>query len=157
MKPIRVSTCLCHLHLICICKPNAPIVAQLCGRRNATGPPTESEEPIRKPAPASPAHSDTLLCEKQHGQARRLEGLRSHSHAARPAHQPLHRRLPYWINHPTPGDFKPAAPSWIRYAASPARIRAHETPPVRLPRQPRFQSFLRENRAEEFGADAINR
>lgn len=156
MKPIRVSTCLCHFHLICMCKPNAPIVAQLYRRRNKTGPPAASEEPITEPAPANPAHSDTLLCEKQHGQDRRLEGLYTHTPHV------LHINcfiveLPSWINHPTSGDFKPAAPSWIRYAASPTRIRTHETPPVRFPRQTRFHRFLQENRAEEFGADAVNR
>lgn len=116
MKPIRVSTCLCHFHLFCVCKPNAPIAARLHGRRKATGPPVASGEPIREPAPASPAHSDTLLCEKQHGPELRLEGLSTHT-----PHVPhiscSSADCPAGLTDRTSGEFRPAAPSWIRYAS----------------------------------------
>ncbi|CAB1446749.1 unnamed protein product [Pleuronectes platessa] len=69
MKPIRVSTCLCHFHEICICKRPSPIAARLCsggtriGRRGATA------EPMGAAARRGPALPDTFRWEKQHGRA----------------------------------------------------------------------------------------
>lgn len=67
MKPIRVSTCLCHFHLICICKPSAPIAPRLHRRKKPICPSAVCEEQMADPVPANPALPDTLPCEKQHG------------------------------------------------------------------------------------------
>lgn len=118
MKPIRVSTCLCHFHLICVCKRRQPIAAQLHGCSNATGPPAVREKPIREPEGAGPAHSDTLLCEKQHGQERRLGGLYTHTlHVPHISCSIADRSAGLTTQHrETP------KPSWIRYAASPTTL-----------------------------------
>lgn len=67
MKPIRVSTCLCHFHLICICKPAAPIAPRLHREEKPIGRSAELEQPMGAPVSAEPALPDTLPWEKQHG------------------------------------------------------------------------------------------
>ncbi|KAK5867363.1 hypothetical protein PBY51_011863 [Eleginops maclovinus] len=79
MKPIRVSTCLCHFHLICICKPASPIAPLLHRELTLICRLGEFEEQMREPVPANPALPDTLPWEKQHG---RIAGctVSSHTH-----------------------------------------------------------------------------
>lgn len=67
MKPIRVSTCLCHFHVICICKPASPIAPRLHWTEEPIGQSEPLEEQMGAHAPASPALPDTLPWEKQHG------------------------------------------------------------------------------------------
>lgn len=84
MKPIRVSTCLCHFHLICVCKPSAPIARRPHGRRRVIGPSAARYERMAEALPARPAPSDTFPCEKQHGAAR--WPYRPHTHTPHVRH-----------------------------------------------------------------------
>ncbi len=110
-KPIRVSTCLCHFHAICICKPGSPIAPRLHGERKPIRQSGASEEQMEEPVPANPALPDTLPWEKQHGPIAGCT-VSTLTHAARPAHQLLSARQCCWIYRWTTGEFKPAAPSW---------------------------------------------
>ncbi|GAA6221370.1 uncharacterized [Lates japonicus] len=76
MKPIRVSTCLCHFHVICICKPASPIAPRLHREETPIRRPGSFEEQMGEPVPRNPALPDTLPWEKQHG-ARSLAVLPS--------------------------------------------------------------------------------
>lgn len=67
MKPIRVSTCLCPFHVICICKPRAPIAAQLHVGATLNGQAASLKERMGDRLRFSPALPDTLPWEKQHG------------------------------------------------------------------------------------------
>ncbi|KAL7401877.1 hypothetical protein ABVT39_005832 [Epinephelus coioides] len=67
MKPIRVSTCLCHFHVICICKPGSPIAPRLHRDEEPICPSEALEEQMGEPLRANPAPPDTLPWEKQHG------------------------------------------------------------------------------------------
>lgn len=67
MKPIRVSTCLCPFHVICICKPGSPIAPQLHGEKQPICQSGAIEEQIGEPVSSDPALPDTLPWEKQHG------------------------------------------------------------------------------------------
>ncbi|KAM7414614.1 hypothetical protein PAMA_019432 [Pampus argenteus] len=67
MKPIRVSTCLCHLHLICICKPASPIAPRLPRARTPIRQSEEFAERMGELVGSNPALPDTLPWEKQHG------------------------------------------------------------------------------------------
>lgn len=110
MKPIRVSTCLCHFHVICICKPASPIAPRLHGERKPICQSGASEEQMGEPVLANPALPDTLPWEKQHGP---IVGCtdspltrRTSSTSAAPCRQSC------WIYRSATGEFKPAAPSW---------------------------------------------
>lgn len=95
MKPIRVSTCLCHFHVIYICKPGSPIAPQLHGAKTPIGRSGAFKEPMAEPVVADPALPDTLPWEKQHGPsagctASTLTRRTSNTSAAR-------ARRSYWI------------------------------------------------------------
>lgn len=116
MKPIRVSTCLCHFHVICICKPVSPIAPQLHAEKKPICQSGPFEEQMGEQVHVDPSLPDTLPWEKQHGADRWLYRL-PHSHAARPAYQLLSGRLSCWIFLfffflTAEREFEPAAPSW---------------------------------------------
>lgn len=82
-KPIRVSTCLCHFHLVCICKPASPMAPRLYRAREPIGRPRANgragavwPRPFRHVALGEATRAEHWLWP-----------LPRRSHAARPAHQ----------------------------------------------------------------------
>ncbi|KAG7245364.1 hypothetical protein INR49_010814 [Caranx melampygus] len=67
MKPIRVSTCLGHYHIICICKPSSPIARRLHSEHEPICQSAATEERMGEWQARGPAPPDTLPWEKQHG------------------------------------------------------------------------------------------
>lgn len=147
MKPIRVSTCLCHFHVVCICKRSAPITAQLHGQRQPIGPSTLRQEPMGGPAPSGPALPDTLPGEKQHGAANclylpTLTRRTSSTSAAFRSTVLL--------------DFTAELRESLNPPLHPGKVRVILRRPARRQRHER-QAISLGNHAEEFDADAINR
>lgn len=80
MKPIRVSTCLCHYHIICICKPSSPIARRLHSEHEPICQAAATEERMGEWQARGPAPPDTLPWEKQHGP---ITGCSAYSRAHR--------------------------------------------------------------------------
>lgn len=130
MKAIRVSTCLCHFHVISICKAASPIAAQLRGEHAPICRSGASEEPIGASLAPDPALPDTLPWEKQHGP---IAGCSVSSLTRRTSDTSAALCPTLLLDLPrNKGRGGPAAASWEGASLTRSKLRPHHTPPAQL-------------------------